>query len=108
MLSNTRHRHHGIFSPAFFPLGIIRLFNWLVIGEKKNREQKSCGEGASGRMLLYDIKMRLQTIDNKRDSGGSGGRRTPVPKYYWARHYNLNSSHSPGLYPATPPHPLKK
>src|SRR5467141_2042325 len=30
----VRRFNHGIFSPAFFPLGIIRLFNWFVIGEK--------------------------------------------------------------------------
>jgi hypothetical protein len=27
------------FSPQLFPLGTIRLFNWFVIGEKKNREK---------------------------------------------------------------------
>jgi len=75
------------------------LFNWLVIGEKKNREQKSCGEAASGRMLLYDIKMRLQTIDNKRDSGGGGGSRTRVRKCYWSRDYMLIPVHALGITP---------
>jgi hypothetical protein len=27
------------FSPQLFPLGTIWLFNWFVIGEKKNREK---------------------------------------------------------------------
>jgi hypothetical protein len=34
----------AVFSLAFFPLEIIRLFNWFVIGERKNQGKKSCGK----------------------------------------------------------------
>ena len=72
----VRRFNHGIFSPAFLPLGIIRLFNWFVNGEKQNREKKSCGKTAAGRVPLRKIKSLLQVIDNKRVIGGCGGSRT--------------------------------
>jgi hypothetical protein len=64
----VRRFNHGIFSPAFFPLGIIRLFNWFVIGKKKNREKKSCGKTAPDRTLLYEIKIFQTAPSNKGDA----------------------------------------
>jgi hypothetical protein len=62
----VRRFNHGIFSPAFFPLGIIRLFNWFVIGEKKSREKKSCGKTAAPERCCTKLKrVRKQLIINE-------------------------------------------
>lgn len=47
------------------------------MGKKKNCQKTP--ENRLCRMLLYEIKIHLQTIDNKRDIGGGGGSRTFHP-----------------------------
>ena len=54
------------FSPQLFPLGTIRLFNWFVIGEKKNREKNLAEKPSLAKHYCTKLKyVRKQLIINE-------------------------------------------